>query len=122
MNTKLKIVSRKDLCSLLAGSPAILVMGSFDPLLAPLAQRLSELTRPAKAKLVTAVCDPPGSILSLAARLEMTAALTVVDFVLPHEPGLESEFPWTIIHDDIELHAQWNAAFKQHVRRRSHSA
>ena len=120
MNTRNKIVAREDLASFLSGAPAILVIGSFDPMLAPLAARLVELSRPDEFKLVTAVsCDPNGTVLSLGARLEMTAALAVVDFVLPYEFGLETAFPWTAIYDETALHARWSAEFKQHVRRRS---
>lgn len=119
MNTRDKIVAREDLASLLADSPAVLVIGSFDPMLAPLASRLTQLAQPARVKLVAGICDPPKTVLSLVARLEMTAALTVVDFVLPYSQGLETAFPWSTVYDDTTLHSRWSADFQEHVRRRS---
>ena len=122
MNTRTKIVSQEDLPALLAGAPAILVVGSFDPMLAALAMRLHELAGTAEGKLVAAVCDAPEPVLSLESRLEMTAAVAVVDFVLPYSMGLETLCPWTAIYDDTALHNRWCADFQEHVRRRSQSA
>ena len=119
MNTRNKIVSATDL----PGTPAILVIGTFDPLLASHSGRLAELAANQEAKLVVAVADALlEPLLERQARLEMVAALRMVDFVLPHELGLETAFPWIAIHDDTALHARWSADFKDHVRWRSHSA
>ena len=118
MNTRNKIISLADL----PGSAVILVIGAFDPLLACHSERLAQLAGNQEAKLAIAITDPLEPLLERQARLEMVAALRVVDFVLPHEPGLETAFPWIAIHDDTALHARWSADFKDHVRRRSHSA
>ncbi len=119
MNTKHKILEGTELVEALGDSPAILVIGSFDPLQAVHADRLNELARPARAKLVVAVTDPPQTVLSLVARTEMVAALGMVDFVMSYQTGIEIAFPWASTHDDTALHNRWSADFKQHVLRRS---
>jgi len=122
MNTRTKIVSQEALIGLLNGTPAVLVIGTFDPLLAAHAERLADLSGPADAKIAVAVADAPDTLLSLDARKEMAAALSMVDFVLPHASGLETAYAWTAIHDDTALHNRWNVEFKEHVRRRSQPA
>ena len=122
MNTRTKIVLQEDLDTFLSGAPAILVIGTFDPLLAAHAERLTELSRLNSGKVVVAVTDPTNTVLSLAARQEMVAALDIVDFVLRHGRGIESAHAWAAIHDDTALHNQWSDSFKEHVRRRSQPA
>jgi hypothetical protein len=119
MTTRDKILRTPGLARVLDGKPAILVIGSFDPLLALHAKRLADLSIQNEAKLVIAVTDPMNTVLSLGARQEMVAALDVVDFVVPHESGIQSAIPWQAIHDDTALHDLWTVDFKQHVRRRS---
>src|ERR1700710_754695 len=115
MNTRTKIVQRQDLGALLNSAPAMLVIGTFDPLFAAHAARLTELAAGNNARVIVAVFDQPNTVLSLDARQEMAAALAVVDFVLPHGTGLETAYPWTAIHDDTALHNLWSASFKEHV-------
>jgi hypothetical protein len=91
-------------------------------LLATHAERLTELSRLNHGKVVVAVTDPTNTVLSLAARLEMVAALDIVDFVLPHGAAIESAIPWAAVHDDTALHNVWSDSFKEHVRRRSQPA
>lgn len=111
MNTRDKIIS-----------PAMLVIGTFDPMLAAHSERLADLKKDSGIKLVVAVADPPEPLLDCLARMELAAALRMVDFVMPYAEGLESASPWTAVHNDIALHAQWSADFKEHVRRRSQPA
>ena len=100
----------------------VLVIGTFDPLLAAHSERLTELKNKAGATLFVAVADLPYALLDRRARMELVAALRVVDFVMPYEKGLESASCWTSVHDDTPLHARWSADFKEHVRHRSQSA
>ena len=111
MNTRSKILAS----AALIDQPAILVIGTFDPLLAAHAERLAELAQPG-AKLVVAVADSPNALLPLEARREMVAALRVVDFVVPLEPAASS---WAAIHDDTALHLRLAAEFRQHVLERT---
>jgi len=122
MNTRTKIIKLEDLEPFLGAAPAILVIGTFDPLLAAHSERVARLAKGNSAKVVIAVTDQANTVLSLDARKEMVAALSMVDFVLPHALGLESARPWTAVHDDTALHNIWAADFKEHVRRRSQSA
>ena len=117
MNTRNKIVAQAHLPS----TPAILVIGTFDPLLAGHAVRLARLAQ-SNLTLVVAVTDETAALLPLNARMELVSALRMVDFVLPYTKGLEHAFPWVAIHDDCALHQQWRSDFQEHVRRRSQSA
>ena len=111
MNTRDKILD----------APTILVIGTFAPLLAVHAARLADLKHP-DAKLVVAVSDTSDCLLERRSRMELVAALRMVDFVLPYATGLETALPWTAVHDDTALHATWLADFKEHVRWRSQSS
>ena len=123
MNTLNKIVVSAELFTGLADRSATLVIGSFDPLLAQHSERLGQIARLFRTSLVVAVIDPiERQVLSRTARLEMVAALGMVDFVLPFEPGLQEAFPWAAVHDELALHDQWSAEFQSHVRRRSQAA
>jgi glycerol-3-phosphate cytidylyltransferase-like family protein len=128
MNTRAKLVKQQELEALLECAPAILVIGTFDPLLAVHADRMNELAEAEHARVVVAVADAdadadaPATLLSLTARQEMVAALRMVDFVLPYAAGLETALPWKAIHDDTALHHRWTADLKEHVRRRSQPA
>lgn len=120
MNSRVKIVGQEKLAGLLDTSSPILVIGSFDPLLALHAERLAQVARSGASKLVVAVTEPSNApLLPSRARMEMVAAVGVVDFVLSYESGIETRFPWADLYDDTVLHDQWTADFKQHVRRRS---
>ncbi|HEY3741486.1 MAG TPA: hypothetical protein VGL53_16655 [Bryobacteraceae bacterium] len=120
MNTRVKIIDAEELSAILHNSSAILVVGVFDPLLAAHAERLAEIARPGASKLVVAVTDPlSAALLPVRARMEMAAAVGVVDFVLSYESGIETRFPWADIYDDTAQHEQWSVDFIQHVRRRS---
>jgi hypothetical protein len=114
MNTRNKIVTAADL----PVSPCVIVIGTFDPMLAAHAVRLQQLR--GNGPLVAAIADSAEPILPLRARLELVAGLRVVDFVLPYVDGM---FPRNLaITDDRELHARWSSDFIQHVRRRSQQA
>lgn len=70
------------------GSRLKVVTGYFDPLLAAHARRLREIAGNDGVVMV-AVTDPPRPILPGAARAELVAALSVVDYViLADEAGL----------------------------------
>ena len=108
MNTREKIVSK------LPEGEAVVVIGTFDPLLPVHVERLNSLRVPGK-NLHVLVADLEKPLLSMQARLELVAALKPVDFVavylLPDGRGL--------LYDDRDLHAGWSADFQDLVRRRN---
>ena len=110
MNTRDKILEAAP------SGPAILVVGTFDPLLAAHSERLQQLAK-SGVKLAVAVADLPNALLPLQARREMVAALRVVDFVVPFDSV--TVYAWITVYDDIELHDRWAIEFNEHVRRRN---
>lgn len=86
---------------------ATVVRGYFDPLLACHAERLARCKRP----LAVVVADPPDSLLPLASRQLLVAALKCVAAVVV-DPGVVTE-DWTA--DDLETRRE----FIEHVHARS---
>jgi hypothetical protein len=83
LDTRTKIISAERVAEL-ARSGAYLVSGSFDPLVADLAEQLAALKPrgPQEGRpLVVLIRSAENPILPAAARAELVAALTVVDFV-----------------------------------------
>lgn len=82
MDTRAKIVGPESFDALRRRAGRLkVVTGYFDPLLASHARRLAAL-RSAGETLVAVVCDPERSLLPLAARAELVAALAAVDWVI----------------------------------------
>ena len=87
MDTRSKIVSPERVDDL-ARSGATLVSGSFDPLVAALAEQLATLKRQGEP-LVVLIRSTGNPILPARARAELVAALATVDFVCDEECSAE---------------------------------
>ncbi len=83
---------------LVVDRPFSLVTGYFDPLLAEHARRLGEIAALGRP-LMVALLTPEDPILDTAARAEMVAALSAVDYVVPAETA-ELMPPEHIFHEE----------------------
>ncbi|MFN7920550.1 MAG: hypothetical protein U0Q16_10670 [Bryobacteraceae bacterium] len=86
MDTRGKIADSSVLDSLVNVESATFVSGYFDPLWAPHAERLEELSRRGRP-LVVLLADPPDPLLPSRSRAELLAGLDCVDHVLLPEPS-----------------------------------
>lgn len=87
--------------------------GWFDPLLAASAEILAAWKQPG-ARLLVLLADPPEAILSQRARMEMVAALRVVDAVAPAAEAGELN----VDRDFGPDHEMLRAGFVNHVLKR----
>lgn len=117
VDTRTKIIAESALADALAGRPAQLVTGLFDLLYAPHVERLESLAQP-DVLIVIAVEPDESAFLPLEARLEMAAALRMVDFCLPSSATLAAAWPWVAVHHDTGLHQRWRSGLVEHVRTR----
>jgi glycerol-3-phosphate cytidylyltransferase-like family protein len=119
MDTRTKILSAADACSLLSGRPVTLVTGYFDILRA---SHLRDLNRIGAQLLLAAVLPNPDAILPLRARVELAAALRMVDYVVTGEDRdlnilVSALQPVQIVRlEDAERERA--SHLKQHVQRR----
>jgi bifunctional ADP-heptose synthase (sugar kinase/adenylyltransferase) len=90
LDTRTKIVPRAE-AARIASAGAIVVSGYFDPLVARHAERLADLKN-SGAKLLVVVRDPERPVLPRAARAELVAGLTIVDFVTEDTDGIHPQF------------------------------
>ena len=86
MDTRGKIIGASQ-AKRLAQSGATVVSGYFDPLTAPLAERLQQLKQDGFPLLVL-IRMPEDAILPARARAELVAGLRVVDYVCDLEPEI----------------------------------
>ncbi|MBZ5602639.1 MAG: hypothetical protein LAO79_10070 [Acidobacteriia bacterium] len=86
MDTRGKIISAVE-ASRLAATGALVVSGSFDPMLASHAARISGLKREG-VPLVVAIATTADTILPARARAELVAGLRAVDYVVESVEGL----------------------------------
>ncbi len=122
IDTRSKILTEAEALDLPPGlrSGSTVVLGFFDPLLADHVRRLKQI-KPPGAVLIAVILDPPASLLGVRARAELTAAIGIIDFVVP-VPGDVSGFlrklqPGTVIHDADEDQLR-TARLIEHVQRR----
>lgn len=114
MDTRSKIVSPEYVAEL-ARSGAYLVSGSFDPLVAGLAEQLAAL-KPEGVPLVVLIRSAENPILPARARAELVAALAVVDYVCDQECAcapaitLEQQHAQQLNQLIAHVHARQNAA------------
>jgi D-beta-D-heptose 7-phosphate kinase/D-beta-D-heptose 1-phosphate adenosyltransferase len=91
MDTRQKILTRQtahDLARRLQGNGRrlVIVTGYFDPLLADHVRKLRQLAQTKlEAAILAIVLNPTNPLLSQQARVELVAALSMVDYVLPLE-------------------------------------
>lgn len=79
MDTRTKIIDTARAAAA-AASGATVVSGYFDPLTAPVAERLARIKQ-AGVPLLVLIRTPSNAILSARARAELVAGLAVVDYV-----------------------------------------
>jgi hypothetical protein len=97
-----------------------LICGHFDVLTADHIRRLRSLSN--GQPFMAAVFDSPNALLSLSARAELAAALSMIDYVIPmavdgFERALEQIQPSEVVRDEAaDLHRV--AALIEHVHRR----
>jgi hypothetical protein len=110
LDTRTKIVDATE-AARVAQAGATVVSGYFDPMVASHAERLTALKRDGEPLLVL-ISTPPDPILPAAARAQLVAGLSVVDYVCDAPNGLVAQ---------IALegeHAQLLARLIQHVQAR----
>ena len=115
MNTRAKILDANAARAALARQthrPA-LAIGVFDPLLGAHAEMLAPLHRP----LWVAVADARDPLYPTQARLELVAALRVVDRVVEHVPGIE-DWGFAEVHNLVAADLALRESFLRHVRER----
>ncbi len=95
-----------------AGDRVVLVSGSFDPLLAGHARRVSELAGKGRALFVS-ISDPPHPILDATARAELVAGLRLIDHVFVGSPD---GFPADEIHHEEAADQRRTEEFIAHVQ------
>lgn len=96
MDTREKIIDAAQAVRI-AQDGALVVKGTFDPLVAPLAARLASLKQNSR-KMLVLIHTPSDAILPAPARAQLLAALTIVDYVC-HEPvSLEPDIDVTHEH------------------------
>ncbi len=122
MDTRTKIISPERVAEL-ARSGAFVVSGSFDPLVASLAEQLAELKRKEtqagtkeSRPLVVLIRSVGNPILPASARAELVAALAVVDYVCDAECEIE---PAVRLEQE---HAQRLRELVRHVHARQDAA
>jgi hypothetical protein len=118
LDTRTKIISAERVAEL-ARSGAYLVSGSFDPLVADLAEQLAALKAQGPQEggpLVVFIRSTENPILPVAARAELLAALSVVDFVCYEAcdlaPAVQLEQEHAVRLNDLiaHVHARQSAA------------
>jgi len=114
LDTRTKIIDTTK-ANAIAQSGAKVVSGYFDPVTAPVAERLSELKQPGIPLLVL-IRTPPAAILPSRARAELVAALAAVDYVCEGGETLE---PDVALEDE---HIGNLAALTKHVHARQRTA
>jgi hypothetical protein len=112
VDTRTKIISPAE-AQAIAASGATVVSGSFDPLTAAHAERLSPLKRP----LLILITEPENPILPPLARAQLVAGLAVVDHVAIASP----ECPAATVHLEHE-HAALFEQLVEHVHARQTAA
>lgn len=118
MDTRTKIISPERVADL-ARSGAFVVSGSFDPLVAGLAEQLAELKRKETQEgtpLVVLIRSVGNPILPASARAELVAALAAVDYVCDAECEIE---PAVRLEQE---HAQRLRELVRHVHARQDAA
>lgn len=114
MDTRTKIIGAERVAEL-AGSGALLVSGTFDPLVAALAEQLASLKQDGR-QLVVLIRSGENPILPPRARAELVAALAVVDSVCDEECAIEPALRLE------EEHGQKLRELIAHVRARQDAA
>lgn len=121
MDTRTKIVeaavAEKRMGEWLAAGAAVdLVVGTFDPLLAAHAKDLEAAVRPG-ARVVVMLLNRAQSAMPRKDRLELVAALRIVDLVIGD--GVPQPPPQARVLDMRETHEQRAASFVEYVRQRN---
>jgi hypothetical protein len=98
MDTRGKIIGASQ-ATRLAQSGATVVSGYFDPLTAPLAERLHQLKEDGFPFLVL-IRTPEDAILPARARAELVAGLRVVDYVCDLEPEITATVTLELEHGE----------------------
>jgi len=114
LDTRTKIVDAAQAVHLANGG-ATVVSGYFDPMFASHAERLASLKRDGEPLLVL-ISTPPDPILPAAARAQLVAGLSVVDYVCDTPNDLA---PQIALEDE---HAQLLARLIEHVQARQRAA
>jgi hypothetical protein len=114
LDTRTKIVDATE-AARVAQAGATVVSGYFDPMVASHAERLATLKRDGEPLLVL-ISTPPDQILPAAARAQLVAGLSVVDYVCDAPNGLD---PQIALEGE---HTQLLAQLIEHVHARQRAA
>ena len=115
MDTRSKILTADQARARAEGQPVKAVIGYFDVLQAGHIRRLRELKQDG-CLLAAVILDPPEPLLNRQARMELAAALDIIDFVIPRD-ALEDLPSAEIVHEE-QQDAQRTAELIAHVTRR----
>ena len=121
-DTRSKIVSIEQLRGLLQSQDAIAFVSSMEVPQAGQLRKLEQCAAGHPGKLVVILTDPESPLVPMDARAEVTAALRVVDYVVPSPagagPALAALQPALTVHDEEEDRERTRSLI-EHVRSRS---
>lgn len=126
-DTRHKIITLAQACALAeesrrTGSPPVALVTHLEVLLAGHVRKLEEISAVTSGKLFVILTDPEAPLVPLAARAELTAALRMVDYVVPSPegcaPALAAINPGVTVHDEEEDCGRTRQLI-DHVRSRS---
>jgi hypothetical protein len=120
LDTRCKILTLEQASAL--PSPVVAFVSHLEVLRSSHVIRLQEIAARNLGKLAVVLTDPDSPLVPLQARAELTAALRVVDYVIPSpggaSPALAALRP-TLVVDDEEEDRERTRLLIEHVRSRS---